>query len=66
MQVSPFDPADVQELICLEGAGNGTWYGEFPFYLVYYGDCMFKFKSTAFLNYCILDDLNLFSDVFAA
>jgi len=63
--ISSFDPADIDELLCRENAGNGTWYADYPFYLVYYGDCMYQFKTSNFLNYCILEDLNLFSDVFS-
>ena len=58
-----FDQKNIKYLTCkdynqtdeendyLEDLEN--WYLDFPFFLVYYGDCMLQFQSTAYLGFCI-------------
>jgi hypothetical protein len=65
-----FDRSNIKHLVCkeynvtdeendiLEDLEN--WYLSFPFFLVYYGDCMLKFQSSSYLGFCVFDDMTLF------
>ena len=71
-----FDSNNLDQLICktpenvteeendaLEDvqAALNDWWQSFPFFKVYYGDCMLKFQSTSYLGYCVFDDMSLFT-----
>jgi len=62
--VDPFNPKDMDKLICKEGLPGLEWWKNFPFYRLYYGDCMYSFQSQNLLGYCVINDMKMLTSVF--
>lgn len=63
-EVNWFDKRDVDLLICKDETNSTAWWRDYPFFLIYYGECMFKFASTDYVGFCVLDDMTIFSNIF--
>ena len=46
------------------GMDLGIEIAPFPLLLVLSGDCMFKFSSTNYLGFCVLDDMSILTNLF--
>jgi hypothetical protein len=62
--VNWFKKSDIDKLICKDQLNTTAWWRDYPFFLIYYGDCMFSFASTPYLGFCVLDDMTIFSNIF--
>lgn len=63
-EVSWFDKDDVDLLSCRDDTDDDVWYAQYPFYKIYYGECMYQFKSTNVMNYCAITDTSLVTNIF--
>jgi choline transporter-like protein 2/4/5 len=60
-----FDPNDIDMLVCKDTTNSTAWWRDYPFFLILNGDCMFKFASTDYLGFCVLNDMSIFTDIFS-
>jgi hypothetical protein len=57
------DAASTQ-LVCKDTLNATAWWASIPIYMIINGDCMFKFASTDYLGFCVIDDMTILTNVF--
>ena len=57
------DAASTQ-LVCKDTLNDTAWWASIPIYMIINGDCMFKFASTDYLGFCVIDDMSILTNVF--
>jgi len=63
-QVNWFDKDDIPMLICKDQLNQTAWWADYPFFLIYFKECMFSFASTEYVTFCVLDDMTIFTNIF--